>query len=95
MNSPSHAMNDRHQTQHHSSKQFTPGHKSILVTDAAYSHLKAIQFCDACERMPVRFHLKDIATAFIEEAMEIPGFPERVLKRALGNVTALLTTTKE
>ena len=45
--------------------------------------------------MPVRFHLKDIVTAFVEEAMVIPGFPERVLKRALGNVTALLTTTKE
>jgi hypothetical protein len=84
MNPTSHptTMNDRHQTQHHASKQFTPGHKSILVTDAAYSHLKAIQFCDACERMPVRFYLKDIATAFIEEAMVIPGFPERVLKRA-------------
>ncbi len=45
--------------------------------------------------MPVRFHLKDIVSAFVEEAMDIPGFQERGLKRALGNVTTLLTTAKE
>ncbi|MEN9356976.1 MAG: hypothetical protein RL695_1147 [Pseudomonadota bacterium] len=78
-----------------SSRQHTPGYKAVLVTDAAFSQLKSIQSWKSCERMPVRFDLKDIATAFVEEAMAIPGFQERVLKRALADVTALLITTKE
>lgn len=82
-------------TTHQTSRQHTPGYKAVLVTDAAFNHLKSIQSWKSCERMPVRFDLKDIATAFVEEAMEIPGFQERVLKRALGNITSLLTTTKE
>lgn len=73
----------------------TPGHKAVLVSEAAFRQLKSIQSWKTCEGLPVRFDLKDIATAFIEEAMSVPDFRERVLKRTLANVTDLLTTTKE
>ena len=82
-------------TQNSHRQRHTPGYKAVLVTDAAFSQLKSIQSWKSCERMPVRFDLKDIATAFVEEAMAIPGFQERVLKRALADITALLITTKE
>ena len=77
------------------SRTATPGHKAVLVSEAAFRQLKSIQSWKACEQIPVRFDLKDIATAFVEEAMAIPGFRERVLQRALANVTSLLTTTKK
>lgn len=75
------------------SRTATPGHKAVLVSEAAFRQLKSIQSWKACEQIPVRFDLKDIATAFVEEAMTIPGFRERVLHRALVNVSALLITS--
>jgi hypothetical protein len=71
----------------------TPGHKAILVADSAYAQLKALQSWRSSQLhgVPIRFDLKDIATAFVQEAMTDPDFPERVLQRALRNVTLQLT----
>ena len=65
----------------------TPGFKAVLIADAAYQGLKEYQSWRACSHLPVRFDLKDIATAFVEEALAIPGFQERVLQRAFSNVS--------
>lgn len=74
----------------------TPGYKAVLVSDEAYLHLKAIQSI----RTPggvgiasVRFDLKDIVTAFVEEAMTVPGFQERVLCRVTTTFASLFQTT--
>lgn len=70
----------------------TPGYKAVLVTDDAFRYLKSLQSWRTSEhlRVPVRFDLKDIVTALVEEASEIPEFQERVLRRALMNVSAML-----
>lgn len=65
----------------------TPGFKAVLIADQAYQGLKAYQSWRSCSHLPVRFDLKDIATAFVEEALAIPGFRERVLHRAFSNVS--------
>ncbi len=71
----------------------TPGHKAILLADSAYAQLKELQSWRTSQQhgVPVRFDLKDIATAFVQEAMTDSDFPERVLQRALRNVTLQLT----
>lgn len=65
----------------------TPGFKVVLIADAAYQRLREYQSWRSYSPLPVRFDLKDIATAFVEEALEIPGFRERVLHRAFSNVS--------
>ena len=71
----------------------TPGFKAVLIADAAYHGLKEYQSWRACGHLPVRFDLKDIATAFVEEALAIPGFQERVLRRALFNVSTVVVAS--
>ena len=73
----------------------TPGFKSILIADAAYHGLKAYQSWESCSHLPVRFDLKDIATAFVEEALAIPGFKDRVLQRAFNNVSRVVAAATQ
>lgn len=78
------------------SRASTPGHKAILLADSAYAQLKELQSWRTSQQhgVPVRFDLKYIATAFVQEAMTDHGFPERVLQRALRNVTLQLTQSQ-
>jgi hypothetical protein len=73
----------------------TQGFKAILIADSAYTGLKAIQSWQLAQSMglPVRFDLKDIATAFVEEALTDPSFPERVLRRAVANLAPTLSVS--
>lgn len=68
----------------------TPGYKAILVAEGPYQALKALQSYRSCGHLPVRFDLKDISSALVEVAFEIPGIQERVLQRALANVAMRL-----
>lgn len=69
----------------------TLGFKPVLISNEAFAALKSLQSWRSCQHLPVRFDLKDLATAFVLEAMEVPGLRERVFARALATVTAHLT----
>lgn len=73
----------------------TPGYKAILVSDEAFAAIKAIQLSSDDQKLPVRFDLKDIATAFVLEALNVPNIREKSRMRAFAVITQTLNQLEE
>lgn len=61
----------------------TPGFRPLLLPNVAFARLKALQSWRSSGHLPVRFDLKDLATAWFQQAIATPGFIDCALQRAL------------
>lgn len=69
----------------------TPGHKAVLVSEAAFQLLKELQRQAPDDALPLTFDLKEVATALVLEAAALPNLRERVRRRALAVMHDIVT----
>lgn len=79
-------------------KKFTPGFKSILISDEAFDKLKKLQkrtYGHSQDSNALLLDLKYVASAVVLEALGESGLPERALSHAARVVINSFTSDME